>query len=653
MFLNGRVIWLGLVVAVAGACSLIDEKLEPCDPNSAVPVDFAFSLQKNESVTKADDAFTELSEAEDPSTLFRGMNSIRLIPFSLGSKTQILYSSQALGIPRRISRSISNVFSPSAFDGESFHDGLVQGNHSHFFSSQFISLPTGTSAVLMYGKAPLLDELEPELVRKMRNGSLIERGLDVQDYLYASQIKFDPDPILGSEATDAALAIEELLNKLATASYSQHYYYWITSWNEGDVTATWGSPDLEESTLKTWFQQFSGNGSTVPGASSLLEDRLTTLYQNLKGYTSTDSRSVREDEYIPRKIADQESEEITYAHVYNGLCKKLVDVIEANAGDGGVLTIDEGNKIRFAAESLQDFPAAYQLPAGSAVFRWNGANMVFEKSGLDGILPMDHLCFMPSLYYYVNTTLSTAYDPYIYEYYTSNYTWGEILSRYSFGKVVMEGVRSVALDNPLQYSCALLRATLRSESMSISDGHGKVFDISSTTNGKFPLLGIVIGSQFQQNFDFSPVTENEDVDTPEEFFMYDNILGGINLYTSSEQTAAPFRTLVLPSPKDRDVYFFLEFCNNSGESFTGIDGVVKPGNAFYLAGKIPAPTASDVSDGNDRIFMSDRYTTVNCVANSLENAYLTLPQMGDPELRLGVKTQVNWVFSGTSYVVLD
>lgn len=644
-----KVIWFGLVIAFAGACSLVDDKPDNCNAETAIPVDFAFSFQDGSSSTKAEEGFTELSGLTDPKKVFRGVEHLRLIPYSLGSNPQVLYSSQSLGMPRQLP-SITKEFTNEAFNGSEFHNGLVLGNRSHFFSSRFISLPTGTSGVLMYGNAPALSTIGSELLKKMRNGSLIERGLDTRDKEYASQIQFDPDPIYGDEAEEYAQSIESVLSDLAKASYLQHYYYKTTTWHEGDIAVKWSDDALGDDFLSDLFTAFSGRGIVIPGAAALLQERLSDLYQSLKAYKSTSSVKVLIDDVEVKTGTGENDPVLTYAHLYNGLKNELLGIFDSKI-NAGILSVGEGNTVRFIPDKLKTFPDDFMLPAGSTVFRWDGFEMVFEVSGLDGVLPLDHICFMPSLYYYANTTLRASYDPYIYEYYTSNYTWQDILARYNFGNVVMSGVRAVALDNPLQYACGLLVARLGSEQSSISDGT-ESFDIFGD-NDLFPLRGIIVGGQFTQKFDFSPVTDNMDITSPEEFFMYDNRIDGVSLITTSPETGPEFRTLVLPSPRDRDLYFFLEFVNNSEKSFTGIDGVVKPGNVFYLAGRIPKPDDTQVNDGKDRIFMRDYCTTINMVVNSLKNAYLIIPQMGTPDLSLGVKTQVHWVFSGTSYVVLD
>ncbi len=132
--------------------------------------------------------------------------------------------------------------------------------------------------------------------------------------------------------------------------------------------------------------------------------------------------------------------------------------------------------------------------------------------------------------------------------------------------------------------------------------------------------------------------------------MYDSKVP-VGTYVNTAPSAA-FRTLALPTPLEGSVYFYLELRNDSEKSFHGADGIIPPGSYFYLAGEIPAPSQTDVDKGVNRVFMQGRYTQISCQVESLKNAYLCIPQIGNPELRLGVQTKTNWFFSPSTYVVL-
>ena len=281
------------------------------------------------------------------------------------------------------------------------------------------------------------------------------------------------------------------------------------------------------------------------------------------------------------------------------------------------------------------------LPAGAAVLRWNGIRYVVVSESLDGIAAMDHYCYMPPLYYFVNTTISTSSNVDVAKWYTSETSsWDQIVGTYRQGKVVNEATRSVALDCPMQFAVAQLSATVKATASLLPDNDDDARTNCSVSGTNFPVTGILIGSQHQQTFDFVPVP------TSEEYYLYDNQFTGIYLTTTESPV---FRSLVLPVPAGEDVYIFLELRNDSGATFTGAEGLILPGNYFYLAGKLD----KSEDPAFPQVFMSDHITTARFIISSFENAHVAVPEMSDPTLVMGVQTTVNWIMAASSYVVLD
>lgn len=124
------------------------------------------------------------------------------------------------------------------------------------------------------------------------------------------------------------------------------------------------------------------------------------------------------------------------------------------------------------------------------------------------------------------------------------------------------------------------------------------------------------------------------------------------VFLTAEQSGE-IRTLVFPTITDSDVYFFLEFRNDSGKPFTGAEGIIMPGSHFYLAGKLEKPSATDKDKGLTSVVMPDHYTTVNCVVSTMKNAHISVPELGNPQLALGLQTETSWINSAASYIVLD
>ena len=132
--------------------------------------------------------------------------------------------------------------------------------------------------------------------------------------------------------------------------------------------------------------------------------------------------------------------------------------------------------------------------------------------------------------------------------------------------------------------------------------------------------------------------------------MYDNQVSGVYLTT---EESPQIRTLVFPTLVDKDIFFFLEFRNDSGSPFYGAEGIIMPGSHFYLAGKLEKPSAADQASGLTSVIMQDHFTSVSCVVSTLENAHISVPELSNPQLALGVHTQTDWINSAASYIVLD
>ena len=612
--------------------------------NASVPVELAFALE-GRAETRA--SVTTLLELKNIGS-FRGMESIRLLPFE--TQGEVGPADQAIG-PARLLPPISSGWDRSAVSGSSFHSGLIYNNQAHLYPSDYASMPLGTASALVYGKgAGSAQATTPE--DKHLYGSLIERMWDSSgDFLSASDIVFSPEPILSGPMPEEAASLASLLNGIArAASYVQTYYYRRNDqWHEEAVAVTWNE-DLADNVLREYFEWFTNGGELMAGAGSCVETLLSGLYSRLNVYYSVDDRPFRQLagglEY-PAYLEPNGAEPLTYSMLYDGLRDTLLDRFEA-LEDAGLLSIDHHRytvSLPEAGSSLHTYPTGLGLPAGSAVLRWNGLQFVVVTEGLDGIAAMDRFCYMPPLCYFVNTTVSTSTDPDMHENYTEDVpTWDAILSNYRQGKVVRTNTRAVALDDPLQFADALLVVTLRAARDQLPDRNGIQVP---ATNQNFPVTGIILGSQYPQRYNFLPDTSSP------AFYLYDNQISGVCL---TKTNTTDFRTLVLPTPDQEDVFFYLELMNNSGVTFTGAEGLIYPGNHFYLAGKLSLQEGRDEngqSNAFPAVFVQDYMTTVDCVVSSLENAHVSIPELDSQQLILGVQTDLNWIMASGTYVVLD
>ena len=627
-----------LGAATISGCGLKDEDWVPGEGEIAVPVDLSFALRQRAETRASVSTILEMKNIGS----FRGMENIRILPFAV--KGEIGPADEAIGFGRSLP-SITSSWDQRAYSGASYHQGLINNNLSHLYPSDLATMPAGTASVLVYGDGANSSQAGTP-ANKHLYGSLIESewGMDDNNQM-ASDIQFSPDPILSGPIPVEASELATLLNDIArAATFTQTYYYRRNDvWHEAAKAVSWDG-ELEETSLRDFFTWFTGGGELMAGSGSHVQTLLNGLYSRLSTYYSMDERPYKHlvggIEY-PVYLTENGSEQLTYRQLYNGLRDMLLARFQALA-DENLLVVDPHHySASLPAGGLLSYPAVLGLPAGSAVLRWNGLEFVVVTEGLDGVAGMDRFCYMPPLRYFVNTTVSTSDDPEIYKNYTENApTWSSILSNYRGGKVVRTSTLAVALDLPLQFATGMLVATVRSSSANLTDRNNNRLSASGTN---FPVTGVIIGSQYRQRFDYSPVG------TSREYYLYDNQISGIYLTTSR---SSDFRTLALPTPDGEDVYFYLELRNDSGSSFTGAEGLIFPGDYFYLAGKLEL-NANGRQDPFPAVFVQDHLSSVDCIIASLENAHVSIPDLDNPQLLLGVQTKLNWIMSTGTYVVLD
>lgn len=638
-------IGLAWLVPASIACSIIDESplAEPC-PSVPVPVQLAVSLQGGVTATKANTAtITEISETPD----FRGISSLSLLPF--GTEEAVTLESTSLSgweVLGGISDDEDDVASP---DGSNFHNGLIKNNHAHLFVGPGASLPVGTASALVYASAAQAQASSVQEYKHL-NGSFALSGFNqTESAIDAEDIKFSPDPILTGNIPAAAQTIANALNAIAeSAYYTQTYHYKRGGvWYETSTAVRWNE-SIGSSLLEEWYEDFTNKGQLLTGAGENVANMIGILYKRLNNYVFVDGtvfkHIVGAEEYTAYLSEDEIDENVlTYGAMYENLRIFLKGRIEELVSSGTLTVNESTGAASFNLPELRQYPVSLGLPAGSAVLRWNGNRFEPVTEGLDGIAAIDRFCYMPPLFYFTNTSVSTSTERDLYQQYTSAMpTWNSILSLYNSSKVVNPLTQAVALDLPLQYASGMLVATIKSSVAHLPDNDGDASTYCIPTGTKFPVTGIIVGGQFRQLFNFTP-----DPDASEEFYLYDNQITGV--YLTTEQSE-PLRTLVFPTPADEDIYFFMELRNDSGNSFYGAEGIIMPGSYFYLAGCLEKPSGEAAQS---QVIAQDHYTTVHCVVNTLENAHVSIPELGDPQLLLGVQTRIDWIQSEGSYIVLD
>lgn len=289
------------------------------------------------------------------------------------------------------------------------------------------------------------------------------------------------------------------------------------------------------------------------------------------------------------------------------------------------------------AAAGSSFPMSYGIPEGTLGFWWNGKEFIRLINGVNiSLVDPASYCYPPGLWYYANSPICTSNDENVRIYYNeSNYQWNDILVHYTDGATVNSFTESVAVSDQLEYGVGLLELSLSAPGE----------EAANLING-CPLTGIIIGDQRDVAFNFLPGTGPGR-------YIYDTVTSGLRIGTTGNSV----QTLVLQSVDGAPVHFALEFRNNTGYTRHCQQGDILPWCRFYLAGVLDPASQANVTqpDGEtlNCIFSRDHKTTVSVKVDGLRNAYNTVPDLHDPQLEIGLVTEMKWTQLTPQSIVLD
>ena len=470
----------------------------------------------------------------------------------------------------------------------------------HFYLYKNCMIMEGAASFLTYGRAP------KGSLTKAANGSIIETFPLAMD---PQHIRFSLEPISQCVVHSTATSLADYMTSIATAKGNN------IAWK-----------DAPSNVLKTMFLNFVNQteavtgGNVLPGSSA-----------NIKAYTQ-----LLETVLSSMSLSGDDA----------AICTAIIEKIEKydNAWDG--------------------FPASLGLPDGAAAIRWNGTSFTPQISytSLADINGIDRFTYPAEIYYYGNSRIVTSnidgrqqiYDD------VSNQKWYQVLTsgyEYQDNAAVTHNTRSVAIKDPLQYGVARLQVKLIKTASPLEDAKGADIPVGDES---FPLTGIIVGGQMPVGFDFAPTTSYPVYSETDIVYVYDNQvktngpLGNEYFYLSSEADATQMtNTLVLQSYDHKVVPVVLEFINNSGYDFEGLDGTVLKGTKFYLVALIdPAEASSGATAATvGRVFTQDYTTTLNMKVTGLSKAYNVVPNLLSPRLELGIELVSQWASTTPEEIV--
>ena len=262
---------------------------------------------------------------------------------------------------------------------------------------------------------------------------------------------------------------------------------------------------------------------------------------------------------------------------------------------------------------------------------------------------------------------------------------------------VLSSTRSVAMQHNINYGTALLKTTVRYGADELQDNNYNIQhdrrgvtepnNIITPAAGTFTLTGVLIGGvEAEAGWNYLAKAASPTYTS----YIYDNAIPSTAIPAYSTDVtvkSTPNYTLLWDNwneprrgQKQNVVYIALEFVNNSGKDFWGMNNLIRNGATFYITGKLDPDVATAAkldalgktaeqyaadrslgitwptnyalppykADGSTlqerRIFIQDYMTEANFVigATSLQSALIAVPDLRTTQISLGLSVDLNW-----------
>lgn len=559
-----------------------------------VKTQFAINIPygNNSSTNQAKKVTRMTADMTQQNNHFRGISDIVLLTFS-GDPTKTASITDA-----------TNIITISTDD-----NAYAQDNYRRLYRD--IEIPVGTSHIAFYGKASRNTETDFEA------GKITDEGTS-ETTLASISHKLTPINSAADFTTDEdAKAIIDALNAIANAKV-----------NDNGTDYTWAN--IDNATLPTWLTEHE---------KEFLADRYKTFIKLKAGSKASVKACV---ESLKAALAgetpgaDVPATKLLTAEIYKK-CEAALNTLK----------------------TLRDFPGKFYLPDGVAALSWTSGGFAYSVPGnanfvTGNIIDYQKICYPAELSYFVNTTtmvsdkdMSSLNDFPLYDDWTKN-TGADWTGKSFTEKAVESSTKTVGLKEPVQYSVAVLKSTVKCDAAKLEDNAkqaGKLEadqQITVPTDG-FPVTGILIGGQPESvDWKYEPATTGESFANT----IYDKEMNGAPMYAKNEDNASNANyTLVFDNKNaPKEVFVTIELTNNSGMDFYGQDGIIPKDAKFYLVGKLdPDATTGTTNPNNvDRVFVQDHITKANFNITNLRGAYNCIPDLRTSGINVGLAVDLSW-----------
>ena len=585
-----------LLASGAGFSSCSSDSADPTGgtgvAGQVVKAQFAINIPygNNSSANQAKKVTRMTADMTQQNSNFRGISDIVLLTFSGDPATTTSITDAT---------SIINI----GTDGNAY----AQDNYRRLYRD--IEIPVGTSHIAFYGKATKNGE------SSFKTGKITDEGASGKTLANISHkltpINSDADFKTDEDAT----AIIKALNDIANAKVTE---------NGTDYTwANIGSVSVPPSWLTAHEQEFLDN-----------------RYKAFIGLKAGSKTSVK------------------------ACIKSLMEALAGETPEAGVpdtkkLTAEIYKKCQAALDkinTLREFPRNLNLPDGVAALSWNTGESKFAYSNpgnelfsTGNTINYKKICYPAELSYFVNTkTMVSNNDMSNLNEFPSYENWIKNTGADWQGKNFTEDpvtntTKTVGLKDPVQYSVAVLKSTVKCDAAKLEDNAkqaGKLEadqQITVPTDG-FPVTSILVGGQpASVNWKYEPASSETF-----EYTIYDKVMNGGTLYAKNESTTPTTGNYTLvfdnKNASNKVVFVTIELENKSGMDFYGQDGIIPKDAKFYLVGKLD-PTGKTESD---HVFVQDHITKANFNIKTLKGAYNCIPDLRTSGINVGLAVDLSW-----------
>lgn len=514
---------------------------------------------------------------------FRGMDSIRLIPYA-GDYTA------------RIGKTI--VLSPI----ELGTTGLPQKSSSKLYAN--VAIPLGTERFLFYGKA--IDNAKGTAISsvsdKHKFGILEMAGLWSTGNAQKEGVSFSPVPIYTyTEDDPKATAICAYLKAIA------------------DV-ANWSS-------TSAGIQQLRTDMLTVEsGSSYAVQEMVEDMYNSLERYQEM---QVIPDDNVTAIMNVIKTKVTGYDAGSEG--NRELTLVSDLAGYPGNINLPEG------AARIHWNGTSFDVVNNSNI----GTNLTTNLSSY--VYPANLQYFAQSTLVTSNKSEAAAYnDPDLYwkdilALYDADVKVTSSTRSVAIKDTIQYGVAQ------LEATVKLGDGSLN-DSKTVSAGTAQI-NVNGTTGHEIMWNGILIGDQRPVDYKFENEEGTGTAYTVYDNYMngQSDINDPVELSTSPVTNYTLLLSTKNNSSETHTVYVALELVNNAGDFFGVNEQLIPDGGTFYLVGALNVGSATRTANPHLwNIFYKDFVTKANFTITSLENAYYTIPDLRSSNLELGFSVDLVW-----------